>query len=1121
MFHRTLLGWAMLLGIAVPSTFGQTPAASAQPADDEDAKKEEAKWDVTKAPEGSHDVALDIDEGTWMSVDVSPDGKELVFDLLGDLYVLPIGGGEATALTSGLAWDMQPRFSPDGKRIAFTSDAGGGDNLWTIARDGSDKKQVSKESYRLVNSPVWTPDGEYLAGRKHFSSHRSIGSGEIWLYHKTGGDGLQMTVKPNDQKDVGEPAFSPDGRYLYWSFDATPGKTFEYSKDSNGQIYAIDRLDRTTGEIVGLVRGPGGACRPTPSPDGKSLAFVRRVRFQSTLFVMDLASGELRPVFDGLERDMQETWAIHGVYPTMAWTPDSKALVLWAKGKFARVDVASGKATPIPFHVTSSRTLAPARRDAQAVSLAEFDVKCLRSVRVSPRGDRVVYQALGHLWIRALPEGTPERLTRDDRHFEYTPAFSRDGKSLVYATWNDQELGALWIVPLAGGGSGAGGEPRKLTPQPGHYVDPVFSPDGKTVVFGRVSGGGLTSPTWSRDTGVYAVQASGGEPELVTKKGFSPQFGAENERVYLLTIDEDGENDKATLFSIELDGSDERTHLESNNAMEFALSPDGKWVAFEERWRTYVAPFVATGRTVTVGPKSSSHPVAKVSRDSGENLQFSGDSTTLHWSLGPELFERKLADSFAFLAGTPSDTAAKLPEPPTTGRNISMKAKAAVARGAHAFVHARIVTMQGDLVIEDGALVVEGNRITAVGRASDLALPAGATIHDSHGLTIVPGLIDVHAHGPQAANGMQPQQNWASYANLAFGVTTIHDPSHGTNDIFSSAEMQRAGLIVAPRTFSTGTILYGAAGNFKAEVDSLDDARSHLRRLKAVGAFSVKSYNQPRRDQRQQVLAAAKELGMLVVPEGGSLFQHNLTHVIDGHTGVEHSLPVQHVYRDVATVWGASGVGYTPTLIVGYGGIWGENYFYDTTDVWKNERLMTFVPRNVVDPRSRRRTKAPLEEYNVLESSKICKAIVDAGGRVQLGAHGQLAGLGAHWELWLIQSSGLTNLQALRAATLDGARYIGMDQELGSLEVGKLADFLVLEANPLEDIRNSESIRYTVLDGRVFLARTMQELTPDGPGPKPAFYWQKWQDALPDHLTDSGCAGCGAVGAHAARGGYR
>jgi Tol biopolymer transport system component len=181
---------------------------------------------------------------------------------------------------------------------------------------------VTKETFRLPNSPAWSPDSQYVAVRKNFTGTRSGGAGEIWLYHRTGGDGLQMTKRATEQKDEGEPAFSTDGRYVYWSADTTPGKIFEYNKDPNGQIYVIKRLDRDTGKMVDFVTGPGGSVRPTPSPDGKSLAFIRRVRYKSTLFVKDLESGVERPVWDGLERDMQETWAIHGVYPGMAWTPD-------------------------------------------------------------------------------------------------------------------------------------------------------------------------------------------------------------------------------------------------------------------------------------------------------------------------------------------------------------------------------------------------------------------------------------------------------------------------------------------------------------------------------------------------------------------------------------------------------------------------------------------------------------------------------------------------------------------------------------------------------------------------------------------------------------------------------
>ncbi len=1055
-------------------------------------------WDVQAPPGPTKDFAIDVREGTWMNLDVSPDGREICFDLLGDLYTMPIEGGEARAIQSGVAWQMQPRYSPDGQWIAFTSDAGGGDNVWVAKKDGSEARQVTKESFRLLNSPTWSPDGQWIAAHKHFTGRRSLGAGEIWLYHVSGGDGLQLTTRANEQKDLGEPAFSPDGRYVYFSFDATPGDSFEYCKDVTPGIYAIDRLDRETGDRTRFVDGPGGACRPVPSRDGKKLAFVRRVEFVTTLFVMDAASGESKPLYAPLERDMQETWAIHGVYPSFAWTRGDKEIVAYAQGRIRSIDVETKVAREIPFHVKDTRKVQDAVRFPVDVAPAEFAVKALRSVAVSPAADRVAYQALGHVWLRPLPDGAPARMASDDARFEFEPSWSRDGRRVVFTTWTDDGLGAVVVRELASGVE------RVLTPQPGHYVEPVFTPDGQQVVYRKTGGGGLVSPLWSRDPGIYRVASTGGEPALVTKKGARPQFGADSQRVFLVSEESQKDADRRTLWSVDLDGSDERIHFASEWATQFALSPDGKWVAFTERWNAYLAPFEATGREVAIGPATKAFPVARLTKDAGENLQFSGDSKRVHWSLGPELYERELKDAFAFMEGAPG----KLPDAPESGRNIAFNARRPVIEGSMALVGARVITLKGDEVLEDGVVVVNGNRIAAVGKRADIAIPAGARVVDAAGLTVMPGMIDVHAHGPQTVNGITPQRNWASHANLAFGVTTIHDPSHDTNAIFAASEMQKAGLVLAPRTFSTGTIVYGAQGDFKAPIDSLDDAKSHLRRLKAVGAFSVKSYNQPRRDQRQQVIEAARELGMMVVPEGGSLLQHNLTMVVDGHTGVEHSLPVEKVYADVQQLWGPSKTGYTPTLIVGYGGIWGENYWYQHTDVWRDERLAAFVPKFVVEPRSRRRTMAPDEDQNILRSAGNVKSILDAGGQAQLGAHGQLAGLGAHWELWLLKQSGITNLQAIRCATLSGAKYLGLDKDLGSIEVGKLADLVVLEKNPLDDIRNSESMRWTMLDGRLYDARTLAPA--DGrPGTAPKYFWQSMQNGMPAQTIAHACAGCG------------
>jgi imidazolonepropionase-like amidohydrolase len=295
---------------------------------------------------------------------------------------------------------------------------------------------------------------------------------------------------------------------------------------------------------------------------------------------------------------------------------------------------------------------------------------------------------------------------------------------------------------------------------------------------------------------------------------------------------------------------------------------------------------------------------------------------------------------------------------------------------------------------------------------------------------------------------------------------------------------------LGPRLFSTGSILYGAETPYKAVVDTYEDALSHLRRQKAAGAFSVKSYNQQRRDARQMIIKAARELKMLVVPEGGSLLYMNETMVLDGHTGVEHSLPVPKLYKDVVTLFAKSRSGYTPTMIVGYGGLSGEYYWYQHSNVWENERLLTFTPREVVDARSRRRVMAPEDDFNHVLIGKGAKQILDAGGMVQLGAHGQLQGLGAHWELWMFQQGGMTNLEALRCATINGAKYLGLDAEIGSLEKGKLADLIVLDRNPLENIRNSDSVGMVMVNGRLYDAKTLDEIG-NHPKPHPALWFDK------------------------------
>lgn len=1037
-------------------------------------KTDSKAWNVEKPGGPSKVVSFTTNEGTWMNLDVSPDGKEIVFDLLGDIYKMPFEGGIATLLSGGLAFDVQPRFSPDGKYISFTSDREGGDNIWVMKNDGTNKHSVTKETFRLLNNAVWTSDSQYLIARKHFTNTRSLGAGEMWMYHISGGEGVQLTKRKNDQQDAGEPEISPDGKYLYYSEDVSPGPYFQYNKDPNKEIYAIKRLDRETGETIQIAGGPGGAVRPQVSPDGKLLAFVKRVRLKSVLYLHDLSTGEEWPVYTDLSRDQQETWAIFGVYPNFAWSPDSKNIIFYAKGKIRNLDILSQTVTDIPFEVKSIQTIAEALNFEHQVFSNEFDSKMIRELTTSPDGKTVAFNAGGFIYIKDLPNGKPKRITKG-LDFEYDPEFSPDGKWLVYVNWNDDNKGSIRRLDLKSFQSAT------VTTEKGYYYTPHFSNKSDKIVYTKGVGNPMLGYTFGTNPGIYITGVNGGTPVKISSKGVRPSFNANDSRIFF----QSSKDDKKAYMSVDLNGGNERLHYLSTYASQFVPSPDGKWLAFTELFNAYITPLLNTANGIDLSATNKSLPLTRVTRDAGIYLHWSRDSKKLNWTLGSQYFSRELKNSFSFAEGAP----ATLPPIDTSGVEIGLTVKSDIPEGKIAITNARIITMKGDEVIENGTIVIDQNRILAVGSSDQVKIPDDAKVISADNQTIMPGIVDVHAHLPTSPDGITPQQDWSYFANLAYGVTTSHDPSSNTEMVLSQSEMVRAGTIIGPRIFSTGTILYGADGDFKAVINNLDDARSNLRRLKMAGAISVKSYNQPRREQRQQIIQAARELKMDVFPEGGSTFFTNMSMILDGHTGIEHNIPVVPVYKDVKSLWNASKSGYTPTLIVSYGSQSGENFWYDRTNVWENEKLLSFTPRSIIDVRARRRTTSEFGDYGHIEVSKAVKYISDGGTKVNLGSHGQIQGIGAHWELWMLAQGGMSSLEAIRAATINGANYLGMSKEIGSLEPGKLADLIVLDANPLIDIRNSEKIKYVMINGRLYDAQTMNE---EGNRPKehPKFWWQ-------------------------------
>ncbi len=1063
--------------------------------------------DITLPLKADKTLSFSVNEATWISLDVSPQGDQLVIEVLGDLYLLPIEGGQAIPLSTGMHFDSMPRFSPDGSQIAFISDRNGPDDLWIMPADISNDESNDADAqapFKLTSSswdtqltsPTWSPDGKSIVISKTVGS---LGTFELWTHHIDGGSGVQITkAKPSEDTRSGDrhnalgATFSPDGRYLYFA-----KKSGGFGYNLRFPMWQVARRDLRTGDEDILTKAQGSAFSPMVSPDGSQLVYATRYEQQTGLRIRDLASGKDEWLAFPVQKDTQEAWFERDLMPGSAFTPDGDAIITTVKGKLVRIDTRTKAVVDIPFQVDIEKQVAERLHFPYRVDTGRVEARIIRDPVLSPDGSKLAFAAFARIYVQDLETGRVEAVSPEGVATAF-PDWSPKGKELVYASWQN---GGGHIYRQA---ARKGSKPKRISQYAAYYSHPVWSPDGTRIV--ALRGSAYERQIRESDFGpvigsdVLWFEAKGGEAHLIVPaRGLSrPHFGPEADRLYL-QLGSGGK--KNSLVSVRFDGTDRREILSSGGPGYYTadpmaseviqLSPDGSHVLIQHSNQAYVAALVNTWLSnQVVNIKSSALPLVKLTDVGASFVRWSENGDAITWSAGNHFYQRPLA-SLDFRAKEDKDEEdesaeegkdseeSQEPEPlaeeheAVVVHKVTVSLPRAEIRGAIALVNATAITMNGDEVIEDSVILISDGRITEVGSRATLEIPDGYERRDLSGKVIVPGYIDTHAHY-DIRQEVPSFSNWSFLANLAYGVTTGMDVQPSTVDHISAQDMVDAGLMLGPRAYSTGPGIFG-----NHQFTSKQQAYNVLKLYKEhYGVRNLKAYLTGDRKQRQWLLQAAKELQLMPTTEGGLDMKMDLTHMIDGFSGNEHNFPLDALYDDVVQLAAQTRIAYTPTLLVLYGGPAGENYFYNHESPHDDAKLRRFTPYDALASRTlRRRSWVHDREYATTRVAEQAMKIVDAGGQVGIGAHGQLQGLGYHWELWSVASGG-SNFNALRSATLMGAQMIGLDQDLGSITAGKLADLVVLNSNPLDDIRNSVDIQFVMKGGALYEGDTLNQVWP-------------------------------------------
>jgi Tol biopolymer transport system component/imidazolonepropionase-like amidohydrolase len=963
------------------------------------------------APDGTVDVT--VHEGTSMAIALSPDKRTLVLDLQGTLWTLPVTGGTAKRLTDEYNDARQPAWSPDGKRIAFQGYRDGTWRIWTVAPDGSDLKAVTSGSFD-DREPHWSPDGTSIA----FSSDRS-GNYDVFVLDVASGRVRQVTKDPaNDFL----PTWSPDGREI----------AFVSTRTAAPGVYAttVDGHER----LVSAVEGSAGA--PSWAPDGKQVLFSV------------LPGGGFNPT--GQTHLMLGTQPIasgEDYFPFRAQWLSADEFLYPADGAIKRRSLKSGSVGAVPFTATL-RVKPPAytRRKRDFDSTAPQSVKGIIRPVVSPDGKQLAFAALGDIWTMPLG-GTPARLT-DDAFVDTDPAWSPDGTRIAFSS--DRAGGMdIWIRDLKTGAD------RRLTSLPNADMAAAWSPDGKTIAF-------ISNADFEQGE-VYVVPSEGGEPRRILERSFGvgyPSWSPDGKYVITPAFKPYSSRYREGMNYynvVPVSGAAARTvvpslHLPVGKRAGDgpAWSPDGKMLAFVTNDYLFVMPVTPTG--------DPAGPPRQITRELADSISWAGPNQVLYMATD-RLKLVTVAD------GTTRDIAVDL----TWRRKIPT---------GRMVVHAgRLIDGRQQTARTDMDVVIEGHRIRSVEpHRADLHT---GTLVDASGQSVMPGLIEGHGHQ------LLEDGTLFGRVHLAYGITTVRSPGAVPYEGIEGRESIESGRRVGPRVFMTGYLLDGWRPYYPIATTAPNEAvvDMEVERARRLEYDLLKTYVRLPDLLQKRAIEGAHRIG---IPTSS----HEIyPAALSGADSVEHTgatsrrgySPKQsgmgRSYEDVIQIIAASRMTITPTVALGgyQAAIAGD------PSILQDPRMRQLQPAWVQTAgggggrggRGRQGSVAgdadPLHTF-VERSAKTLRDLLHAGVPIVAGVDAPLVPYGAalHTEIAAYVEAGFTPFQALQTATVNTAALLNAGDDLGTIEPGKLADLVIVDGNPLVNIRDTSKVRKVIKDGELF-----------------------------------------------------